>query len=513
MTSIQQISGIDQQGAGGHQALRRFWPALFCLLLALGLGTALPTVMSLPKTGALLVCLAICGGLIGMMWLLARRPVVPLLLAALIASLATRAEFNLVKLPQEAEMSGWMITLTLLVGVLLAVHYVVTQLLSGARREPVFPWSFALPLAALFGWCAVSAADSRHPALSGAGLWLLAANILVCFAAAAYCSNHAGLRIAVLAAVLTVGLTGVLGILQYGFEIGNNWTILGARPEEETLTFADGEVRRIPGLLRTPTGLAWFLGTWLPVLLALLATRSNGLRRWQWWGCLCAAVFGIVTLILTYARGSWAAFGGGLLLLLPSLYFVLAAEERRRYKLGVMVGLALLGLLCLPFAPLLVTRLTEDDRGSVSSRLPSMEVAAAVIADNPLLGIGLNSYRTEAPRYDDTPRMVTDELIAVHNMYLHMAAEGGVPAALLFLLLLAPVLWRGWLTVRYSEDVFLRTLALGLLNGLLAFLWTGLKEPGSFGSPQLRVCFLFFGLLLALDRIRRRTETAFADGW
>jgi putative inorganic carbon (hco3(-)) transporter len=513
VASVQRTSGVDQPVATGNPAVLWLGSAMLCLLLALALGITLPKVMSLPTSGALLMCLVICGGLVGVMWLVVRRPVVPILLVALISSTATRAEFNLIKLPQEAEMSGLMITLTLLLAALLTVHHIVTKMLLSDRREPVFPWSFSLPLAALFGWCAFSAADSRYPNCSGAGLWLLLANILLCFAITAYCSDEDGLRTAVMAAVLTVGLTGVLCLLQYGFEIGNNWTFLGARPDEETSTFADGEVRRIPGFLRTPTGLGWYLGTWLPVLLALLATRSNGLRRWQWWGCLGATIFGIVALILTYARGSWAAFAGGLLFLLPSLYFLLPLAERPRYKRGVTVGLLFLGLLCLPFTPLLLTRLTEDDRGSASSRLPSMEVAAAVIADNPLLGIGLNSYRIEASRYDDTPRMVSDELIAVHNMYLHMAAEGGVPAALLFLLLLAQVLWRGWLTVRYSEDVFLRTLALGLLNGLVAFLWTGLKEPGSFGSPQLRVCFLFFGLLLAIDRIRRRTETAFADGW
>jgi putative inorganic carbon (HCO3(-)) transporter len=506
VATIQQTAGTTEQAAASSLTALRPRPAVFCLLLALALGAILPVVMSLPAMGMLVVCAIICGGLVWAIWLLARRPVVPILLVALIASTATRAEFNVIKLNSTIELSGLMLTLTLLITLLLAGHYFWTRLLSSERRGPVFPWWCSLLLAAIFGWCTVSVLYSRHPDWGGAGLWLLAANILLCFVTAAYCSDLAGLRTVLWAAVLTIGLCGAQGLLQYGFDIGSNWTVLGARPEEEALTIAEGEVRRIYGLMRNPTAFGWYLGAWLPVLLTLLATRSNGLRRSQWWGCLCASALGVVALILTFSRGSWLALGGGLLLLIPSLYFVLPAAERRRYKLGVTAGAMLLGLLCLPFTSLLITRLTEDDRGSVSSRLPSMEVAAAVISDNPLLGLGLNNYSFEARRYDETARLITDELIAVHNMYMHMAAEGGLPALLFFLLLVALVSWRGWLVVRHSEDVFLRTVALGLLNGLLVFLWTGLKEIGSFGSSQVRQCFLFFGLLLAVDRIRQRTE-------
>jgi O-antigen ligase len=211
-------------------------------------------------------------------------------------------------------------------------------------------------------------------------------------------------------------------------------------------------------------------------------------------------------LILTYARGSWAAFGATMIVLSALAYRALPVEERGRYAMRVS-GLAIVAaLLCLPFTGSIYTRLTEDDQGAAYSRVPLMEVAQTMIEDNPLLGVGLSSYEAEMRRYDKTPDRISDTFDwPVHNIYLHMTAEGGIPATFCFLALIAIALGRGWRTMK-SRDPFLRALALGFVVGLLAYLWTGMKELGSFGSPQLRYCFLLVGLLLAIDRANRSFE-------
>jgi hypothetical protein len=55
-----------------------------------------------------------------------------------------------------------------------------------------------------------------------------------------------------------------------------------------------------------------------------------------------------------------------------------------------------------------------------------------------------------------------------------------------------------------SADPMMRTLALGLLTGMMAFLITGLKESGCFQTGMMRTFFLLCGLLLGVERASRR---------
>lgn len=70
----------------------------------------------------------------------------------------------------------------------------------------------------------------------------------------------------------------------------------------------------------------------------------------------------------------------------------------------------------------------------------------------------------------------------------------------------------GWQTWQRKDaaNALPRALALGLMMGVLAYLMTGLKEPSSFDSGQLRALFLLGGLLVAAERASRpstrRTE-------
>jgi putative inorganic carbon (hco3(-)) transporter len=169
-------------------------------------------------------------------------------------------------------------------------------------------------------------------------------------------------------------------------------------------------------------------------------------------------------------------------------------------------------LLCLPFATPIYLRLTEDDHGSVQVRVPLMQVAQNMIADNPWLGVGPANYEAEMRRYDETREKITDGFDwPVHNIFLHMTAEAGIPATLCFLTLIIIALRRGWRALS-SHDPFWRVLGAGLIAGSLAYLWVGLKEPGSFGAPQLRLAFFTCGMLLALDRARRREEEGALTG-
>jgi O-antigen ligase len=71
------------------------------------------------------------------------------------------------------------------------------------------------------------------------------------------------------------------------------------------------------------------------------------------------------------------------------------------------------------------------------------KVAGRIFSDHPVAGVGLNNYRTFAPRYVDGPGQLTfvnfiaERPHVVHNVYLQMLVEVGIIGTALFLLLAA----------------------------------------------------------------------------
>jgi O-antigen ligase len=179
----------------------------------------------------------------------------------------------------------------------------------------------------------------------------------------------------------------------------------------------------------------------------------------------------------------------------------------------------IVALLAIPFAGAILSRLTDDDRGSTESRVQMIQVAKAIIADHPLLGVGLSSYEAVMRNYDETADLITEHFDwPVHNVYLQVAAEAGLPGLALFLALTGLALRSGWRVLRAPQaDRQLRAMALGLLTGMFSYLVTALKEGSSFQSGQMRLFFLLCGLLFATEIAYRRSlaerEVEYLDIW
>ena len=56
-------------------------------------------------------------------------------------------------------------------------------------------------------------------------------------------------------------------------------------------------------------------------------------------------------------------------------------------------------VIALLFHGSIAERLTDDDAGSAHARIPLMETAFRIIADNPVLGVGANNYTAVLPDY------------------------------------------------------------------------------------------------------------------
>lgn len=91
-----------------------------------------------------------------------------------------------------------------------------------------------------------------------------------------------------------------------------------------------------------------------------------------------------------------------------------------------------------------LTRDSLQEAAAQDIRLPCWRGTVAMIADSPWLGIGPGQYRREFPAYRSAAqkqRLVAGDITEhPHNQFLYFAATAGVPFALLWLALLAPLI-------------------------------------------------------------------------
>ena len=175
-------------------------------------------------------------------------------------------------------------------------------------------------------------------------------------------------------------------------------------------------------------------------LLLLLIPMAYGLiqlshARWEKWSiCLIVGLF-ILTLFLSYSRGSWLAFG--------VLLIVFAAHRRKFMPLAILAAIA---MVIFWFSPVhLAERLKtvfSFDYLTNFKRIQYWGAALGMILERPFTGFGLGSFQNWSPSYALNPGFIPP--VTPHNFYLHFAAELGLPALIIFLLLLAQTLKRCW---------------------------------------------------------------------
>lgn len=491
--------------------LTRLLPLAVGLLLALVFGVVIIQAINLPKAWAGLVCLAVGGSCGAVVWTALKLPVVPILRVALLASFWFRLEINLfpiIKAGHETPV-GLVVSLNLLLSLLLLIAFWYARWQEKTPRH-ILPASYFWIAVALVLLCVLSVMNGAETALGLYALWGLLSELLICYVAAAHFGTTAILRQALSCFAVAILLNSLLGILQY-FDLFGGWELLGATVGERQMKLPGMEVSRAAGLVESANSFGWVLVSFCPVLIAPVLLAKDALRSRERWLYGLAFFCGVVALILTFSRGSWMAFALTMPLLAVCVLRALPAQERWRMIFRFAGVLVLMLLLSLPFLEPLSARLLGEDDGAAESRFSLMEVAAEMIQKNPLLGVGLSSYESVMRNYDRTADFISEHFpYPVHNMFLHIAAEAGIPALLCLVGLALITLRCGWQAWRRrdAEHSLPRALALGLMIGLVAYLITGLKEPSSFDSGQIRTLFLLGGLLIATERASRTTRSA-----
>jgi hypothetical protein len=294
--------------------------------------------------------------------------------------------------------------------------------------------------------------------------------------------------------------SGILGIYQYFAGTSFGLEFLGGVPNQLQVEYAGGTVSRVSGLLCHPNTLAFFLNGSLPVLLAgSLAFKGLRLRVL----CVVSFALALVTLILTFSRAGWGSFFFSLALM---MFFFLRKQVRKNYR-GAFVRFVCLALamaiLVVPFFPKVMARLTKDDYGAAYVRIPLARTAQRIISQQPLTGVGLGNYAYVVPNYESP--IWLDELgraPPVHNIYLHTAAELGIPALFIFVCVLGIFFIAGVVVVG-SANRTITLLAIGMIAGLAGCCLHGMVEPGTLNHTKFIPFWLIGGLLLGLKPLSR----------
>lgn len=204
-------------------------------------------------------------------------------------------------------------------------------------------------------------------------------------------------------------------------------------------------------------------------------------------------------LLLTQSRGAWASLFVSTVII--GLLLLVKIMKKKKIYLIVVTALLVVAII----VGVGVYSMTHSDQlqpgikqaeGTLLFRIQLWNLAVPIVKDNPLWGIGLNSFRLEPE--------VRYFLSSAHNQFLHIAVELGIPALIAYLAIL---LLMGYMCVRVWKNpaaAWMRITALGLGWGQLAFLFFGFTDAIPPGAKVGIIFWISLALISVLYQLNRR---------
>jgi len=278
----------------------------------------------------------------------------------------------------------------------------------------------SIPLALFLGWTLVALAFSPDPRFGIPTVrkmvvvyWML----LIVYSSVRTIAEAKWLALAWIA----VGtITAGRGLVQYGADVA------GARAAHTDFYhfYIADRIRGFMSHWMTFSGQELFI----LLLVAAFLLFAPDIRKWRWLWLPCAAVVGIA-LILSDTRSVWVAA------LVAGFYLLWEWRKWAAIAMPVVLGL---GLLVAPAAVQERVRSFNQPHGELDSNTHRKIVWLTgwqMIKAHPLVGVGPEEIRKKAvfdaylPSYIHYP-LPEGNYQHLHNIYIHYAAECGVPAAL-----------------------------------------------------------------------------------
>lgn len=262
-----------------------------------------------------------------------------------------------------------------------------------------------------------------------------------------------------------------------------------------------GTIYRVAGTLGHPNNMAMYLDLIIPWVGFQLAIEKHPTRRIYLAIAFLLAIFAVVS---SGSRGAWMG-------LLIGSFISIMLWYRKQQKSPVVVLFSLVIVISLLFSVLFAasntfrTRLTAGDAGAALVRVPLMEVAMETINAHPIQGVGLANYTGEMRFFDRTDLRISSYYDQpVHNTFLLMAAETGIPSSVVFALLLGLVILLAYRIAMHGQGE-VAALGFGMLASMIGWIiHNQVNHTAPFTESTL---WVLFGLLLAANyQMQRQKE-------
>ncbi|HZN01260.1 MAG TPA: O-antigen ligase family protein [Pyrinomonadaceae bacterium] len=217
---------------------------------------------------------------------------------------------------------------------------------------------------------------------------------------------------------------------------------------------------------------------------------------------LIFAVIGLVfALGMTVTRASWIGFA-------VSVVVMLSLSVTRRTLL--IVAACALPLVLVSVVVLQQKRgigFFDRQDQSTSWRQMVWREGFELLVSKPrhlLVGVGIDSIKGHWREWGlfDNGRQPIGHM---HSNLLQIALERGVPALLLWLILIGLYVRMLWKIIRREADSFSRGLALGALGGAIGFFTSGVVHYNWGDSEVVTIFYFIMGLCLVVERTNQRT--------
>jgi hypothetical protein len=330
----------------------------------------------------------------------------------------------------------------------------------GSRAPLFIPGREVWLAGALLAWAALTIPFSIWP---GGSLSFLLGYFLKTLASAWLLSHSAATLVRLRQTTWCLSIMAV-GLAMFAL---NNY-LTGSVVEQDRVIGNEG------ALTKNPNDLALMVNITVPLTMALLLSNRRPMIR--------AALFGILvaeglTVISTFSRAGFLTLG--------VILMTYAWKLRRRAERVWVYGILVFALLSVPLLPSsyfnrmsTIIHTEQDATGSASERWTDMMIAVRYALSSPVVGagVGMNVLAMNEAR--------GGEWRPVHNVFLELTMDLGVPGLLVFLSLL-------WTSVTGSAEVQrqaeqrvemkeLAYLAEGIHISLLAFALAAMFHPVSY---------------------------------
>ena len=279
--------------------------------------------------------------------------------------------------------------------------------------------------------------------------------------------------------ILTLVHPSAIGFLQYikGEVLGLGFLGEPTAAFEYSVDGEAGEFRAF-GTRGSPNRFASFIHMILTLVLSLLFAPID--RRYKY---VLMSIFALggFTLLVTFSRGAWTGFSLGATII---VYWCMVRINGLKVInfIVVMSVMATFAISTILLVKPIRDRLFKDDGGSSSIRVHMKTNCYNMIKHHPLLGVGLGNYTEYSKYYDNTGTIgVSMEFPwPVHNEYLLIAVELGIPALVIFIFLLLVIFFMLFRIGCSHTDPIIPFIGIGFFGSFVAwcfhhqydFFWT-----------------------------------------